>query len=562
MTRTACLLALALASGSAAALGLGQIQVRSAPGEPLVADIPVVTSDPNELVELQASLASPSTFTRVGLEPPIGVVADLQFTVAKDAAGRPIIRVTSSQPVTEPVLTFLVEVDWGQGRLVREYSAVVDTPGSVAAAPVEPVQAPVVATPQVIERPPVVVPAPQAPRPAPVPEATPAAPVAATSAESPANYRVRQGDTLSRIAAQVAPDGATAEQTMIGLLRANPGAFIGGDINQLRRGAVLRVPASAELEAVEAREAATLVRTYSRRWREARTQPQAPVAAAVPDAAPAAAPRGRLEILPPGAGRAAAAGTQSGIAAGGEGDMLRQELQQTKETLAARDAELQELRSRVADLEKLQADQQKLIALKDAEMAAAQKQGAQAPADPGYSSPLPWIAGGALVLLGLAAAAWNRRRARLRPAFVPTEPRPSVADAFANSSAPAATGSKAMPMATTRDKAPAPEAVPSWQRKPAAAAPASAPVPAAAPAVTETPRWAAPAGASAAAPAVGSVDHLAEAAPQTDIDRLELAQAYLDLGDADNARRLLGEVADGKDATARTVATRMLRDIG
>ena len=110
------------------ALGLGQIQVKSRPGEPLLAEIPIVSSDPTELQGLQARLASPDTFRRIGLEPPQGIVSDLQFTPAVDERGRPVIRVTSTAPVQQAGLTFLVEVDWGQGRLVREYSALVDAP--------------------------------------------------------------------------------------------------------------------------------------------------------------------------------------------------------------------------------------------------------------------------------------------------------------------------------------------------------------------------------------------------------------------------------------------------
>ena len=110
------------------ALGLGQIQVKSGLGEPLLAEIPVISSDPSELVDLDAGLASPETFTRIGLEPPVGIVADLRFTVGSDAQGRPVIRVTTAQPVTQPLLDFLVQVDWGQGRLVREYSATVGAP--------------------------------------------------------------------------------------------------------------------------------------------------------------------------------------------------------------------------------------------------------------------------------------------------------------------------------------------------------------------------------------------------------------------------------------------------
>ena len=143
--QTALALALALASSSAAALGLGQLELKSKLGEPLVAEIQIISNDPGELERLRAGLASPETFARIGLQPPQGVVANLQFVSALDARGRPVIRVTSSEPIQQPLLTFLVEVDWGQGRLVREYSALLDTPRTVSAPLQPPIEAPEVA---------------------------------------------------------------------------------------------------------------------------------------------------------------------------------------------------------------------------------------------------------------------------------------------------------------------------------------------------------------------------------------------------------------------------------
>ena len=124
---------LALLAGPALALGLGQLTVKSQPGQPLLAEIPIISNDPSELEDLQARLASPDTFRRVGLQPPDMEVSGLQFAVALDARGNPVIRVTSTAPLTQPLLTFLLEVDWGEGRLVREYSALVDVPRTVAA---------------------------------------------------------------------------------------------------------------------------------------------------------------------------------------------------------------------------------------------------------------------------------------------------------------------------------------------------------------------------------------------------------------------------------------------
>ena len=102
---------LALLAGPAAALGLGQIQVKSQPGQPLLAEIPIISSDPAELQGLEVRLAPPETFERVGLQPPTDDVSALHFEPALDARGNPVIRVTSAVPLHQPLLTFLVEVN-------------------------------------------------------------------------------------------------------------------------------------------------------------------------------------------------------------------------------------------------------------------------------------------------------------------------------------------------------------------------------------------------------------------------------------------------------------------
>ena len=141
---------LVLVAGAAQALGLGQLQVKSRPGEPLLAEIPIISGDPAELEALQVRLASPETFRRVGLQPPDVAATGLQFAVAVDERGWPVVRVTSTAPLSQPLLTFLLEVDWGEGRLVREYTALLASPSTVAATPAQPVQAPVVAEPNTI----------------------------------------------------------------------------------------------------------------------------------------------------------------------------------------------------------------------------------------------------------------------------------------------------------------------------------------------------------------------------------------------------------------------------
>lgn len=608
---TVLALALVLASSSAAALGLGQILLKSKLGEPLLAEIPIVTSDPAELEQLSAGLASPETFARIGLQPPDAIVANLRFTPALNNAGDPVIRITSAQPIDAPLLTFLVEVDWGQGRLVREYSTLLDAPRTVSAPLQPPIEAPAASASNAILRAPVVdeqaddlaaetAPAPDIAGVPPPPAIERPAPIAAAD-RSPATGRtseygaVQAGETLSQIARQL-DLGAGLDQAMIALLRANPDAFINDNINLLKQGAVLRVPERSEVAALGAAQASALVRDHVQQWRAAQAPVPQPVsadlaaggtAAADPVAANAATRGARLEIVPPGASRTLQAGTQSGISAGGEGDMLRQELQQTKETLAARDAELAEMQSRLAELEQLQDDQQQLISLKDSELSAVQQRLAQsqqaapaATAEPAQNSGATWVLGGLGVLL-LAAFAlwWMRRKAPAGVVFRAPEPRTSsLADAFAPGQSsplpqqPATAASLApddqIEVAAAPEPAPAAGVaragpLPFWDRNdqplatsdrlpghaPEAAAP-EAPAPAWH-AAGSKPKLAMPAVVADVAPATGVVIQ----------QRLELARAYLDLGDHESARQLLGEVAADGDATDRQNAMRMLREL-
>ncbi|WP_223877931.1 FimV/HubP family polar landmark protein [Luteimonas sp. MC1825] len=581
-------LVLALVAGQVLALGLGRIEVKSQRDQPLLAEIQVISSDPAELDRLQARLASPDTFARIGLEPPRGIVSDLQFAVALDARGNPVIRVTSRAPVTESLLTFLVEVDWGQGRLVREYSALVDAPSTVSA-PAQPViQAPRAAPTDAIVRPAEVPVATQeiaepeaiAATPAPAAAPAPVRPAPAAVEASPGEYGpVKAGDTLGVIAGSLVGDGVSREQAIVALFRANPAAFIGGNLNLVRQGAVLRMPSRDEVAGQDMAEARAVLREQVAQWRDTRRPTPQPAAAAT-DAAPVAAqapgegpdasatraaaaqaPGARLEIVPPSAPGGRQAGVRSGIQAGGEGEMLRQELQQEvlqgREALAARESEVAELKARVADLERLQAQQQQLISLKDSELAAAQDRLAgsnadagtgtaasaavdgAAPAQPRQDGGMPWAWIG-LGLLAAAVIAWLLARRRPAPA---KRPRFVTAAALAVSdSAEAPAEGAAAPVVPEygagrggegANEASAPVGAPTWH----AGGPA-------------LPQHAVDApGAAVAEPAEGGVE------------RLELARAYLDLGDVDTARGLLHEVANGGESAQRAEALRLLDGI-
>jgi pilus assembly protein FimV len=399
---------------------------------------------------------------------------------------------------------------------------------------------------------------------------------------------------------------------MVALLRANPEAFIGGNLNLVRQGAVLRMPPSAEMSLYGAAEATAVVREQIAQWREMRRpapQPEAVAETTATPASPAAAagagdaPRvadARLEITPPSPGGAARAGTRSGIEAGGEGEMLRQELQQSKESLAARDAEVAELKARVADLEKLQQQQQQLISLKDSELAAAQQRLAasnqqpaptlaQATTTPATTPPgsaanagsgsLMWLWIG-LALIGAGLLAWWLSRRRARPA----PPSRVFNTARLAAGMPKATDAQATPKAEPPVAPPVREAAPPVREAappmreaappPVVAKPQTAPPPAP-PAVPAAPAWNAPglqsvemtptwhngkSGRSAADVAASQAPVGTSQAPGGQ-ERIELARAYLDLGDTETARSLLQEVADGGDAASRSEASRLLREL-
>ena len=254
----AALLALSLGLGAqdAAALALGRLSVQSGLGEPLRAEIDIPEINAAEADSLRATLASPEAYRASGLEyhPALNGV---RMSLQKRPDGRSYLRVTSDRPVNDPFLDLVLEANWASGRTVRDYTLLLDPPSqrpaaaapSVAAAPV--VTAPVVPAapvrPQAITRPAAAPVAPAAPR----PPAQAAAPAVRT-APSDKSLTVQRGQTASKIAGDYKPANVSLDQMLLALLRANPNAFVNGNINRLRAGAVLTVPGQNEIAAVPA----------------------------------------------------------------------------------------------------------------------------------------------------------------------------------------------------------------------------------------------------------------------------------------------------------------------
>jgi pilus assembly protein FimV len=367
-------LVLMVLSVTALALGLGDIHTRSALNQNFSADLELLSVDPAELDGVRVSLASPEAFERAGVDRPFFLSA-LKFAPMVNDDGNTIIRVTSGRPIREPFLDFLVEVRWAKGRLVREYTVLLDPPTTLKRRPPE------------VARPTAAAPAPVS---APVSVAT----AAATAA--PDQYGpVKDSETLWGIASKLRLDGASLTQTMMALYKANPGAFLRGDINRLKRGSILRVPPRAEVMGLSRREADAAYRAEQDALtaRSDRTE-------AVTEGQPAATAAPAMEAEPAKLHIATARPEGEGEAGAGEDDATAETAEDLEnalllareETETARQ-ESEYLRGRVEAMEEeVVLLRQRILNLKDEELAQMQAklgEDAEMPAPEAEAAPEP-----------------------------------------------------------------------------------------------------------------------------------------------------------------------------
>ncbi len=376
------LLALALGSSQAAALELGQIQVKSALGQPLLAEIPVNPDSPADLQNLSARLASAAEAAQAGIA--AGPNVPLQFSVVEGANGNKVIRITSSAPVNDPYLDLLVEVNNGAGKSLREFTILLDPPSSMASN-VPATKAPVQAAPKQSRHAAAPAPAPAssqstatAATPAPAPEAKPAKPAAAPRAAAGDSFGpVERGQTLSAIAHQTAPDGVDVNQMLLALKQANPDAFYRDNINALKTGVVLRVPSREDAQAMAVAAAVAEVRRQNGDWRSGAARTPTTVADAgtranASSAPTPAAPAGdHLALVPAKEGAASGGAGKGGKAEQAEKGMaaLHQDLLRSQEALTSLQQQGTELKTRLKDLEDINSKNERLLSLKDNEIA-------------------------------------------------------------------------------------------------------------------------------------------------------------------------------------------------
>ena len=362
-----------LSSGMAHALGLGEVTLQSALNQPLIAEIELLEVRDLASGEVLPSLASPEAFNKAGVDRQF-FLTDLKFTSVLKPNGKSVIRVTSNKPMREPYLNFLVEVLWPNGRLLREYTLLLDpplyTPQSVIPAAAQlPVAAPAPA-PRI--QPPVARPAIAAVQPtAPAAPSAPAAPAAPAAMPLDGNeYKTTANDTLWEIA-QRARAGGSVHQAMLAIQDLNPDAFIGGNINRLKSGQVLRLPDEQQVKSRAQGEAIAQVAEQNTAWREGRN-----VAASARQldatkrtsaaAAPAKVDTGdSLKLVAADSGKATA-GSDKGAA---DSKALTDKLAVTQESLDSSRRENDELKGRMTDLQSQLDKLQRLIQLKDDQMA-------------------------------------------------------------------------------------------------------------------------------------------------------------------------------------------------
>ncbi|AEI77817.1 Tfp pilus assembly protein FimV [Cupriavidus necator N-1] len=483
-------LGLLLAQPAAYAAGFGQLRVQSNLGQPLQAEIDISGVSAEEAAGLNVKLASPAAYAAAGLTY-LPAVSSLRLEVERRPNGSYVARVRSSQPISEPFVDILVDMSWASGKVSRAYTFLLDPAGAKPSnqtfSPATVMQA---ATP---DAPPVAAPAPAAaPQPAPAQVAAPAAAAEAVKPAAPARparqsakrapaqaasgstemapgggYTVQRGDTLYAIAGEAVQgqESVSLDQMLVALYRNNPNAFIGGNMNRLRSGAVLQVPTQQQAQAVAPKAARreVVARTQGFNAYRSRLASAAAAKSVEPDsgrqqsgnvtarvqeqAAPTDGPRDELKLSK------AARGAQADAAAKAEAGV-------------ARERELKEAQARLAQLEKNVGDMQKLLELKNAEIAKlsqanqtvlAEKEKAEAAAKAAAAAPT-------------VVAAQPPKADAVAPAPVAAAAT-AAATAATAASAPAAAGASAAD-AVAPAAASAVAAVPASQ--PAAAIPASA----------------------------------------------------------------------------------------
>lgn len=383
------------------ALGVGSIDMKSSMNEPLDATIQLYGTEGMSTGQLIARMGSMQDFERAGVIREY-FLDDVRFVVELDNAGGGVIRLRTDNPVVEPYLNFVLDLRWPDGRILREYTALIDFMPLEQAAPVSAarVNQGGSVTAEIDES-------------------------LSRFGQNDTQYRVANGDTLWDIALQVRPSRAySPQQTMRAIVDNNPQAFQGGNINGLRAGAVLDLPSETQIANVDGNEARRWVRNQNNRWSSPQTSPVESVTEirivdtpevlsegegaylrlaraedAAPDEvqAPEATSNQLVDVVEP-----------EPVAQEILDEPAQQRLTSTLEDLDRSERQNEELQARLAALEEQVQTMQRLMALKDQQLA-------KISAQPTSTDDLlkhPGVLGGAgaILLAALGWLFWSRRK--------------------------------------------------------------------------------------------------------------------------------------------------------
>jgi len=381
--------------------------VQSALGQPLRAEVEVTAVARDEGPSLAVRLASQSAFRQANLDFNPALAA-LRFDLDKRSDGNYIVRITSLLPVNEPYLDVLLELTWATGRVLREYTVLLDPPALraqpdvlppvVAQAPAPVVSAPatVVQAPQPAPEPvPAPAPAPAAQAPVPeVPRAPSPMPAPSPAAAPIESYTIKSGDTLSRIALRNKSSTVSLDQMLVALFQANPNAFVGNNMNRMLAGRTLTMPAQADVEAISTSDARSEVVAQSADFAQYRSRlaQSAATAPAQTAAAPAAAAgQGRVTAKVEDKSAPAPAGDQLKIAKVEPGATPAAAAAAAKKAAedeaVAKQRAIKEEQDRAAELQRTNEALKKALELQSKSGAQAQKQAEEAKAAPPAPAP-------------------------------------------------------------------------------------------------------------------------------------------------------------------------------
>ncbi|MGR0138981.1 FimV/HubP family polar landmark protein [Pseudomonas sp. RSP] len=393
----------ALSSGMAQALQLGEMTLKSKLNQPLSVEIELLDVGGLTASEITPSLASSQAFVDAGVDRQ-AFLDDLTFTPVVNPNGRSVVRVTSSKPLPDSYIRFLLQVQWPNGRLMRDYSVLLDPakfdqPAATTAAP--------------------------APR------------LSAPAVSKPAQHTTTSRDTLWEIA-EKHRNGASVQQTMLAIQALNPSAFVDGNINRLKTGQVLRLPDAVQSTALPQPQAIAEVRAQNEAWRQGRRtaanqaagkqQLDATKRTQTGNAPATTNAKDNLSLV------SAEAAKKGGKGKAGDSQALSDKLAMTQEQLDTTRRDNEELKSRAADLQSQLDKLQKLIQLKNDQLARLQAE----KADPAAAAPAM------SAQLAADPAATPAAPAASTTPTTPTTPTPvaPVSEPIKTDAAPAATEGK------------------------------------------------------------------------------------------------------------------------